>query len=234
MIIFAQLCLDIGKYAYSSKDFTLTMRVYDGAYVAVAFEVPGKLPFLDGSYPLVKRPNHFYDVDFSDMYEGVGYWHINIGALLGGESFNPGDLTFLAYRAADSIAVNFGDQGLTLKRVGYDYFPATFVYLTTDESQLRVTVQTFANETLRVIVSCQRYGTAASDLDLKEVSNPSKHYSVFESDKAIVNSLLDDVASQCSVEGFKKGDLSYVSFVTQGAIVVPSKGARLLLNKVTN
>ncbi|KAF4709309.1 hypothetical protein FOZ63_025871 [Perkinsus olseni] len=218
MIIFAQLCLvgslqllmfvesqDIGKYAYSSKDFTLTMRVYDGAYVAVAFEVPGKLPFLDGSYPLVKRPNHFYDVDFSDMYEGVGYWHINIGALLGGESFNPGDLTFLAYRAADSIAVNFGDQGLTLKRVGYDYFPATFVYLTTDESQLRVTVQTFANETLRVIVSCQRYGTAASDLDLKEV-----------------------------IEGFKKGDLSYVSFVTQGAIVVPSKGARLLLNKVTN
>ncbi|KAF4737424.1 hypothetical protein FOZ63_028869, partial [Perkinsus olseni] len=106
---------DIGKYAYSSKDFTLTIRVYDGAYVAIAFEVPGKLPFLDGSYPLVKRPNNFYDVDFSDMHEGVGYWHINIGALLGGKSFSPGDLTFLAYRAADSITVNFGDQGLTPK-----------------------------------------------------------------------------------------------------------------------
>ncbi|KAF4728341.1 hypothetical protein FOZ63_033838, partial [Perkinsus olseni] len=165
------------------------------------------LPFLDGSYPLVKRPNNFYDVDFSNMHEGVGYWHIKIGALLGG------------YRAADSIAVNFGDQGLTLTR---------------NEPQLRVTVQTFANETLRVIVSCQRYGIAASDLDLKEVSNPSKHYSVRESDKAIVNSLLDDVASQCSVEGLKEGDLSYVSFVTQGAIVVPFKGARLLLKKVTD
>ncbi|KAF4682361.1 hypothetical protein FOZ60_010663 [Perkinsus olseni] len=173
------------------------MHIYDGAYVAIAFEVPGKLPFLDGSYPLVKRPNNFYDVDFSNMHEGVGYWHIKIGALLGG------------YRAADSIAVNFGDQGLTLTR-------------------------TFANETLRVIVSCQRYGIAASDLDLKEVSNPSKHYSVRESDKAIVNSLLDDVASQCSVEGLKEGDLSYVSFVTQGAIVVPFKGARLLLKKVTD
>ncbi|KAF4704777.1 hypothetical protein FOZ62_032178 [Perkinsus olseni] len=104
---------DIGKYAYSSKDFTLT------SFMTV----------------LILRPNNYYDVDLSDMYEGVGYWHINIGALLGGKSSNPSDLTFLAYRTADAIAVNFGDQGLTLTRVGYDYFPATFVYLTTDEPQ---------------------------------------------------------------------------------------------------
>ncbi|KAF4682360.1 hypothetical protein FOZ60_010662 [Perkinsus olseni] len=243
MMKFVQLCLvavqltlvqgqDIGKYVYSSEGFNYTVNVYEGADVNIAFEVPGQPVFVDGKYRLVRDSHTQYSMDFSGSLDGVRYIYHHIGALLGGMTFNPSDLTVLTYTTADSMTVNFGGRELTLTRVGYDLQPGVFYHRISEAPRISITFRLLGEGSYEVVFSCGDTDVAYGGLWLEKAARPYKHYAVVESGRDAVNSLRAEIESTCSFEGLQDGDLSRMTFITQESIIIPFQRRRMLLEKL--
>ncbi|KAF4669812.1 hypothetical protein FOL46_001196 [Perkinsus olseni] len=203
---------DVGKFDFFSDEFYMAYSVYEDHRVGLTFRVDGKPPFADGLYHLLKRPNHAYAVDFRNTFEGVDYWYDNISLLFPGKEFREGDLAFLYYQTADSIAVNFRDRGVLLTRVVYDIY---------------------ADGGVRMQVWCDGGPSHYGFFKFNRADRPYVHYVVDPTEQAALDRYLDDIKRACPTLNLKKGrDLSWVTFATGVTVVIPVEGARQLLEKL--
>ncbi|KAF4648852.1 hypothetical protein FOZ61_002086, partial [Perkinsus olseni] len=224
---------DVGRFAFSSDEFYMAFSVYEDHRVGITFGVNDKPAFGDGLYPLLKKPGHIYEVDFSNTYEGVSYWYLNIDQLFPGTEFRKGDLAFLYYQTADSIAVSFGGQRVSLLRVGFGINPGTYVFSATAEPHLKVFYNMDTDGVVVMQVWCDGGPSHYEFFQFNRADRPYLHYVVEPTEQAALDRYLDGVKKDCPALNLKKGhDLSRITFATGVTAIIPVQGARQLLQKL--
>ncbi|KAF4686354.1 hypothetical protein FOZ60_005364 [Perkinsus olseni] len=236
MVVQLLMCVmaqDVGRFEFSSNEFYMAFSVYEDHRVGITFRVDGKPAFADGLYHLLKRPGNTYEVDFRNTFKGVDYWYDNIDLLFPGKKFRKGDLAFLYYQTADSIAVNFRDRGILLTRVGFGINPGIYLYRSPDAPRLKVVYDIYADGGVRMQVWCDGGPSHYEIFKFNRADRPYVHYVVDPTEQAALDRYLDDVEKSCPALNLKKGrDLASVTFATGVTVVIPVEGARQLLEKL--